>query len=292
MSDSISPYSILTFNIILFGYIINTSILQYFFYTCSTTSSSRLINKNDNNNTKTTSSPNTTSTDMSETSKTSSNNTTTLLWKIQSNKIDNIGIFYGWPILSNKPNRGNYHHILTFINLIIASFVAGFTTECSIRKWNYLRYDNIIDIFSSFNNIILIIFEILIAILCQSILEYYWHRIMHFKYFYKLFHKYHHYYKSPEPWDDMYIHPIEALGYYCILYGPPFYLSLHYLSFVIYMIIMGICGILDHSGIIIHIPYIYNTKDHDKHHSKFNVNYSFPFPFMDIIHQTYDDRDE
>jgi len=295
MIDSISPYSILTFNIIFFGYIINTSILQYFFYTSSTFPSRLIDNDNNNDDNK---DNNDSSTDMSgQTSsnitsltvhKITNNDNLLMSWKIQSNKLDNVGRFYGWPILSNKPNRGDYHRIITFINLILASFVAGFTTECSVRQLNYIRYDKIIYIFSSLNNIILIIFEILLAILCQSILEYYWHRIMHFKYFYKLFHKYHHYYKSPEPWDDMYIHPIEAFGYYCILYGPPFYLSLHYLSFIVYMIIMGICGILDHSGIFICIPYIYNTKDHDKHHSKFNVNYSFPFPFMDILHQTYD----
>ena len=32
----------------------------------------------------------------------------------------------------------------------------------------------------------------------------------------------HHYYKSPQPFDDMYIHPLEALGYYLILYSPAF----------------------------------------------------------------------
>ena len=72
---------------------------------------------------------------------------------------------------------------------------------------------------------------------------------MHVPYFYKLFYEYHHYYKSPEPWDDMFIHPIEAFGYYCILYSPPFLFQCHIYAFVVYMMIMGICGILDHSGI-------------------------------------------
>ena len=110
---------------------------------------------------------------------------------------------------------------------------------------------------------------------------------MHLKYFYSLFHKFHHTYKSPEPWDDMYIHPVEAIGYYIILYSPPVVYHMHRISFIIYMIIMGICGVLDHSGIKVDIPFLYNTIDHDNHHARFNVNFSFPFPYMDILHGTY-----
>jgi len=63
--------------------------------------------------------------------------------------------------------------------------------------------------------------------------------------------------------------------------------SLHLYSFIGYMIVMGLCGVLDHSGINIIILGLYKTSDHDKHHSHFNVNYAFPFPLMDIIHGTY-----
>jgi len=55
-----------------------------------------------------------------------------------------------------------------------------------------------------------------------------------------------------------------------------------------YMVLMGACGILDHSGILIHIKGIYNTRDHDDHHLKFDVNYGFPFPFLDMVHGTYE----
>ena len=53
------------------------------------------------------------------------------------------------------------------------------------------------------------------------------------------------------------------------------------------MIIMGLCGVLDHSGIIFYVPNLYDTRDHDVHHEKFDVNYAFPFIFMDVIHNTY-----
>ena len=50
---------------------------------------------------------------------------------------------------------------------------------------------------------------------------------------------------------------------------------------------MGLCGVLDHSGIKIVVPFIYDTRDHDAHHEKFDVNYAFPFPLLDILHGTY-----
>jgi sterol desaturase/sphingolipid hydroxylase (fatty acid hydroxylase superfamily) len=53
------------------------------------------------------------------------------------------------------------------------------------------------------------------------------------------------------------------------------------------MIVMGLCGVLDHSGIIFCIPNLYDTRDHDAHHEKFDVNYAFPFIFMDVLHSTY-----
>jgi sterol desaturase/sphingolipid hydroxylase (fatty acid hydroxylase superfamily) len=146
-------------------------------------------------------------------------------------------------------------------------------------------------IYTSINNygMYRILIDAIIAILYESIVEYYWHRLMHLPTFYRTFHKHHHYYKSPEPWDDMYIHPIEAFGYYCILYSPPFVFNMHIYAFIIYMILMGTCGILDHCGVRFHIKPIYDTAHHDAHHSKFNVNYGFPFVFMDILHGTFDD---
>lgn len=133
-----------------------------------------------------------------------------------------------------------------------------------------------------------ILFETALIVIYENIAEYYWHILMHTSFCYKSMHKLHHAYKSPEPWDDMYIHPLEAFGYYCILYGPPFLFSIHYVSFISYMMIMGIFGVLDHSGVRFELPGIYNSVDHDNHHAKFEVNYAFPFPYMDILHGTYD----
>jgi hypothetical protein len=58
----------------------------------------------------------------------------------------------------------------------------------------------------------------------------------------------------------VYIHPLEAFLYYCILYAPPFLFRMPVCSFIGYMIIMGLCGTIDHSGIMISIPGFYDAS--------------------------------
>lgn len=72
-------------------------------------------------------------------------------------------------------------------------------------------------------------------------------------------HKFHHFYKSPEPFDDLMIHPLEAFGYYLQLYAPPFLFAMPLSSFLLYMSICGVCGVLDHSGVKLSVPGLYDT---------------------------------
>jgi sterol desaturase/sphingolipid hydroxylase (fatty acid hydroxylase superfamily) len=232
------------FCIIFFGYIAQTSLLQYWYY-------------NTARNTKG--------------------------WKIQPLRTEHVGQFYWVPILSNKPNRAPMHGAIVLFNLCIASIVAGFTFHYSAHGWNHMQLyqPSTVDAPS-------ITFQFLLAVVFENVAEYYWHRMMHTKLFYASFHKYHHWYKSPEPWDDMYIHPLEAFGYYCILYGPPFLFPIHWWAFAAYMVVMGVCGVLDHSGIRFVVPGLYDTQHHDDHHLKFDVNYAFPLPYMDLLHGTFE----
>lgn len=58
-------------------------------------------------------------------------------------------------------------------------------------------------------------------------------------------------------------------------------------AFALYMAWNGVTGILDHSGIAVHIPLLYNSADHDAHHQYVDVNYGFPHIFLDILHGTF-----
>jgi sterol desaturase/sphingolipid hydroxylase (fatty acid hydroxylase superfamily) len=92
-----------------------------------------------------------------------------------------------------------------------------------------------------------------------NVLEYYWHRMMHLPWCYRRMHKLHHFYKSPVPFDDMFIHPVEgrclqiltrvvtltgpsllaALGFYIILSTVPLIYRVHIAAFAGYMIVAG-----------------------------------------------------
>lgn len=160
-------------------------------------------------------------------------------WKIQPNKNDNIGTFHfslGFSIKKN--NAAPYHSLIGFINLFNVCLMASILTELTINNKTSLNF-NEINQFGTIN----IIKYFFIAFIYENIIEYYWHRAMHLSLFYKTFHKYHHYYKYPEPFDDMYIHPLEAIGYYMILLSPPFLFNMHIYSFLMYMIVMGVWSV-------------------------------------------------
>lgn len=206
-------------------------------------------------------------------------------WKIQPNKTVSLGNSRCWiPVLyPDKPERASNHWLFASINIVVASLFAGGITELVVRGQTKMVFDPL-----SWDVAVRIGVDLLIALAWQSVAEYYWHRLLHLPPLYKAFHKYHHFYKSPEPFDDMYIHPLEAAGYYCILYSPPVVFPMHLYAFLIYMAFLGVLGIVDHSGIRFSIPYLYHSRDHDAHHSKFEVNYSFPFPFIDMLHGTFE----
>ena len=177
--------------------------------------------------------------------------------------------------------RHPLHNYFASTNLFVAACFAALVTELAINNRTSLSTG----IVSAYGWPSLIL-AFLKFVLWESVLEYYWHRAMHLDWFYARMHKYHHFYKEPEPFDDMFIFPPEAFGYYCILYSPAFVFQTHYFVFISYMILMGLCGILDHCGLKISVP-LYSSVDHDVHHAKFKFNYGFPFPFMDVIHGTY-----
>jgi sterol desaturase/sphingolipid hydroxylase (fatty acid hydroxylase superfamily) len=83
---------------------------------------------------------------------------------------------------------------------------------------------------------------------------------------------------------------VEAFLYYCILYAPAFLLpaplTMSPAAFSVYMLLHGICGVLDHSGVRFDCG-IYSSADHDLHHERFNCNYGFPVPWLDWLHGTY-----
>ena len=51
-----------------------------------------------------------------------------------------------------------------------------------------------------------------------------------------------------QPFDDMYAHPFENTAYYFILFSPAFLFPIHVVAYALYISLMGVPGVLDHSG--------------------------------------------
>ena len=227
-------------------------------------------------------------------------------WKTQSGKLrgssrrgargdgDGRGRGYAWglPALdlvrANPPDgRHPSHAAFATCNLVVSSLFAGATCEAYLAGGDAFGFGS--TLVASEVAFAKVLVGALLAVTWQSVLEYYWHRAMHLPRVYRAMHKFHHHYKSPQPWDDLFIHPAESFGYCVILYSPAFCVpSLPVASFLLYMSIMGVCGVLDHCGVRMSWPLgTYDTKFHDVHHEAFNANYAFPFPTMDRLHGTY-----
>jgi sterol desaturase/sphingolipid hydroxylase (fatty acid hydroxylase superfamily) len=188
---------------------------------------------------------------------------------------------------ASTTQRHSKHKTFATLNLVVSSLFALVVTELTVRGKSSLKESTIIGTDTSACEIGIGLFY---ALLLQSTLEYPWHRLMHYKYFYTRMHKYHHEYKSPVVYCDLFIHPLEAIGYYCILYSPAFVVkNLPKESFLLYMAILGVFGVLDHSGVDFRLPWFlfsYEARFHDLHHKHFNVNYAFPFQWPDRIFGT------
>ncbi|CAG9836708.1 unnamed protein product [Diabrotica balteata] len=120
----------------------------------------------------------------------------------------------------------------------------------------------------------------------------YWiHRIYHFPWLYKTFHKMHHRYKQPTAFSVTAIHPVESLNIQLLLMAPLFTFPVHWLPYYIMALYSYYHGLIDHSGINFKAkwwqPWQPDAIFHDNHHQYFHVNFGFNLTIWDKIHGTY-----
>ena len=180
-------------------------------------------------------------------------------WKIQSNVTVSIGDSNPWVPLFGLKKRpaAPMQNLICTINLLNAALFGGVVAELIARGKSRVYFEWDLD------RVYFWSVGLLFPSLFQGMAEYYWHRLMHRAWFYRTFHKLHHYHKSPEPFDDMYTHPLEQFGYYFIFYSPAFLVPVHISSLLLYLAIHGITGVLDHSGVDLQLPF-YRVRDHGR----------------------------
>ena len=154
-------------------------------------------------------------------------------WKIQKD-VKHIGT-----------KKAPYHTLITTFNLIMASTFSMITAELTLNGYTNIKFTSLHEYGTYY-----IIQDIMIAILYQSIIEYYWHRIMHLSFFYKCMHKYHHHYKAPGVFDDLYIHPLESFGLVLLLLMILLLSLILSLLLKLLLVIISSCG--DHHMLCLH----------------------------------------
>jgi len=188
-----------------------------------------------------------------------------------------------WAAPRRRPGRHPDAPVLAATNLAMICCFAAATTDLSADGRSSLVLG-----WAEAGGSVGFVAWLAVAYAWENVLEWAWHRSMHTPWLYRAMHHLHHYNKSPEPFDDMLIHPLEAAGYYCILYSPAFLFPMHPSCFVAYMAVMGVTGVLDHCGASLALPLdVYDSRHHDAHHELVDVNFGFPSSAVDVLCGTF-----
>lgn len=181
------------------------------------------------------------------------------------------------------------HALRASLNLSLSALVTAGAVELAVRGKTFLSLAPLADESGVRWGVVLgpLAWGTACGFAAEQAAQYYWHRAHHHPALYRRWHKIHHGYRAPEPFDDLSIHWLEGLLYYFMLVSPPMLFAIHVYGFALYFAVHGLTGILDHCGVRLRVPLLYDAADHDKHHARFECNYATPFPFMDILHGTY-----
>lgn len=119
----------------------------------------------------------------------------------------------------------------------------------------------------------------------------YWlHRMFHFPYWYKRFHKIHHKYQQPTAFSVVAFHPLEVILIQLTSIAPIFVVPVHWIVYEILVFNGYYHGILTHSGIKFDRqwwqPWQLTAAFHDDHHKYCHVNFGFNCEIWDKIHGT------
>ncbi len=125
--------------------------------------------------------------------------------------------------------------------------------------------------------------------LAMDAAAYYTHRLLHKRWMFRRFHRWHHRVVTPTPFITVTMHPVEFLLLQAATFLPVFLLPAHVVSFIVLLVYILVFNLMDHSGIHIdhRLPWHGSSRFHDDHHVHFHCNYGQILSFFDRFHGTH-----
>lgn len=136
------------------------------------------------------------------------------------------------------------------------------------------------------------VFSFFLLIFLHETYFYWTHRWMHIPSIFRKVHKVHHLSRNPSPWAAFSFHPYEGIIEAIILPALVFFIPVHPVVFLTFLMFMTIMGITNHLGVEIYPKgtatnwfgkWWIGPTHHYQHHAKVNCNYGLYFTFWDRL---------
>ena len=173
----------------------------------------------------------------------------------------------------------------------LASGVTIWTFYQILLFWSYAN--NYIPQTSFNSNPVWFLGLFFLIILFESVHFYVVHRLLHIKFFYKLFHHIHHRNTNPGPWSGISMHPVEHLFYFSTVLIH-FVIPSHPIHILFHFMIVTIGAVVGHCGFD---GFLINKKNkialghfhHQLHHRYFECNYGTIETPIDVLFKSFHD---
>lgn len=204
-----------------------------------------------------------------------------------------ITLFSFFSRISKYQSLQNSPQILTREDIILSILVIG--CNASIFIIGFMLWQKDIILVREHTNILIVGVEVVFLIFIMDLLMYFFHRMAHFPFFYKLVHLRHHKHESTNAISLFVLHPIEALGFGFLIILVIFIYPFSYLAISLYLFINLLWGTIGHLDKEI-LPkqlvglkpgLLGSTKFHNDHHKHPHYNYGFYTVMWDKIFGTY-----
>jgi Delta7-sterol 5-desaturase len=182
-----------------------------------------------------------------------------------------------------KPEQQREAIIRSSINLTIGGINTGILVYAMTQGWETPIYMDVSEYGWAYT-----IFSALALFVFIDAGAYYAHRMFHFRFFYRRYHKIHHRFVSTSPFVTTAVHPFEFLVLQFVSFLPMAFMPVHGVCAALVLTYVLIFNIIDHSGVSLKssLPWQGPSNYHDDHHRHFHCNFGQHLMIFDRFHGT------